>query len=110
MAVVDPAARPSEMRRLGYCGKKPGARSRVLQAVALELLAFFLEYGLPVLHQTVERFLRSALVRHHIVMHALLFGLQKLRIGGFGPEVDDHSHRLQKLTGERRATREARVV
>src|SRR5882672_4301283 len=81
-----------------------------LQAAILELLALFLEDGFPIFHQPVERFLRSPLVGDHVVMHALLLGLQELRVGGFRPEVDHHTHGLQKLLGERRAVRETRVI
>src|SRR2546430_17736421 len=85
-------------------------RRTALQAAILELLALFLEDGFPIFHQPVERFLRGPLVGHHVVMHALLLGLQEFRVGGLGPEIDRHTHRLQELLGERRAVREARVV
>src|SRR3954468_4841024 len=43
-------------------------------------------------------------------MHTLLLGLEKLRIGGLGPEIDDHAHGLQELLGEWRAAREAWII
>src|ERR1700738_5691756 len=64
--------------------------SLALQAAILELLALFLEDGFPIFHEPVERFLRSPLVGDHVVMQAPLFGLQELRVGGLGPEADDH--------------------
>src|SRR5438132_13711555 len=86
------------------------ASEPALQAAILELLALFLEDGFPVFHQPVERFLRGPLVGDHVVMHALLLGLQELGVGGLGPEVDHHTHRRQELLGEGRTVREARVV
>src|SRR5438046_6722871 len=81
-----------------------------LQAAILELLALFLEDGFPIFHQPVERFLRSPLVGDHVVMHALLLGLQELRVGGLGPEVDHHAHRRQELLGQPSPVREARAA
>src|SRR6201999_1968604 len=70
----------------------PGAQRATLQAAILELLALFLEDGFPVFHQPVEGFLRGPFVGDHVVMNALLLGLQELGVGWLGPEVDHHAH------------------
>src|SRR5438477_6620213 len=92
----------------GIAGKNGLKRERTaLQAVILELLALFLEDGFPIFHQPVERFLRGPLVGDHVVMHALLLGLQELGVGALGPQADSHAHRRQELPRQRRAGPEA---
>src|SRR5258708_12757350 len=53
-----------------------------------------LEGFLPIVGQTVESFLGSALAAHDEGIHTLVHLLEQRRILGRGPEVLDHQHAL----------------